>query len=181
VPRRSNTYGSLAAGAHPALLPGWRTVDNGADIAKEWGGDLPSEAGLDVALYVVAFRLLTPRHVPLRELLPGAVVGGIAYTVLLTIGTGLVQHQLRHAQAVYGQYAFVLGLMSWLYLVATLTLYAAESNVVRVRRLWPRSILQPPLTRADKQVLADIARQEERRPEESVDVNFQVPVAQPST
>ncbi|HEX3542218.1 MAG TPA: hypothetical protein VHT75_17425, partial [Acidimicrobiales bacterium] len=57
-------------------------------------------------------------------------------------------------------------------LVATLTLYAAELNVVRRRRLWPRSIVQPPLTPADRKVLADIARQEERRPEEDVAVNF---------
>ena len=43
------------------------------------------------------------------------------------------------------------------------------------RRLWPRSLFQPPLTPADRQALADIVRQEERRPEESVDVSFEVP------
>jgi len=137
-----------------------------------------TEAGLNVGLYLAVFRLLTPRHVPLRDLWVGAIVGGIGYSILLTLGTGLVQHQLRHAQAVYGQYAFVLGLMSWLYLVSTLTLYAAEINVVLVRHLWPRSIVQPPLTSADQRVLADLARQEERRPEETVHVHFEVPTAQ---
>jgi hypothetical protein len=53
------------------------------------------------------------------------------------------------------------------------TLYAAEANVVVTRRLWPRSIVQPPLTDADRRVLSDIAQQEERRPEESVDVGFE--------
>ncbi|MDQ1368095.1 MAG: hypothetical protein QOF20_448, partial [Acidimicrobiaceae bacterium] len=82
---------------------------------------------------------------------------------------------LRHAQAVYGQYGFILGLIGWLYLVSTVTLYAAEANVVVTRRLWPRSIVQPPLTDADRRVLSDIAQQEERRPEESVDVGFEGP------
>jgi hypothetical protein len=44
---------------------------------------------------------------------------------------------------------------------------------VRVRHLWPRSIVQPPLTEADKRVLHDIAHEEERRPEERVGVGFE--------
>lgn len=135
------------------------------------------EGTLNVALYLGGFRLLTPRQIPMAHLVRGAIVGGVGYTVLLTLGTALVQHQLRHAQAVYGQYGFVLGLMSWLYLVATITLYAAEMNVVTVRRLWPRSIVQPPLTPADRVVLGDIARQEERRPEERVGVAFEAETA----
>ncbi len=34
-----------------------------------------------------------------------------------------------------------LGLLSFLYLAARLTVYAAETNVVRARHLWPRSLL----------------------------------------
>ena len=73
----------------------------------------------------------------------------------------------------YGFFATVLGLMSWIFLGARVALYAAELNVVLARRLWPRSLLQPPLTPADERALGDIARQEERRPEESVDVSFE--------
>jgi uncharacterized BrkB/YihY/UPF0761 family membrane protein len=89
------------------------------------------------------------------------------------VGTALVQHQLRHTEALYGQFGFVLGLIGWLYLVAQITLYASEINVVLARRLWPRSILQPPLTGADERVLSAIALQEERRPEQNVDVAFE--------
>jgi uncharacterized BrkB/YihY/UPF0761 family membrane protein len=63
---------------------------------------------------------------------------------LQSIGGYLVGHNLKHASQVYGFFALVLGLLSWLYLAAEATLYAAEVNVVRARRLWPRSILQPP-------------------------------------
>jgi YihY family inner membrane protein len=128
---------------------------------------------LNVGLYLAVFRTLTPKSIETRDLVVGAVLGGIGYTILLAFGTALVQHQLRHAQAVYGQFAFVLGLISWLYLVSQLSLYAAELNVVRTRRLWPRSIVQPPLTDADERVLRDIAHQEERRPEQRVGVGFE--------
>ena len=62
--------------------------------------------------------------------------------------------------------------MSWLFLSAQVILYGAEVNVVRARRLWPRSILQPPLTNADQRALVDLARQEERRPEQAINVEF---------
>ena len=55
---------------------------------------------------------------------------------------------------------------------AQVLLYGAEVNVVRARRLWPRSILQPPLTDADQRALIDLARQEERRPEQAINVQF---------
>jgi YihY family inner membrane protein len=128
----------------------------------------------DVVMYLVVMRLLTPGVIETRALVPGAIVGGIAYSILLTIGTALVQHQLRDAQAVYGQFAFVLGLVGWLFLLAQVSLYAAELNVVVARRLWPRGIAAP-LTAADRAVLASLARQEARRPEEVVEVGFPQP------
>jgi uncharacterized BrkB/YihY/UPF0761 family membrane protein len=64
------------------------------------------------------------------------------------VGGYLVGHYLRHTSQVYGVFAIVLGLLFWLYLGARLTLYAAEVNVVAARRLWPRSLLQPPLATA---------------------------------
>jgi YihY family inner membrane protein len=127
---------------------------------------------VNVALMVAIFRVWTPDSVPSRPLVPGAVFAGVGYSILLTVGTVLVQHQLRHAEAVYGQFAFVLGLIAWLSLVAQLIVYCAEWNVVLTKRLWPRSIVQPPLTPADERVLGDVARQEARRPEQQVDVGF---------
>jgi YihY family inner membrane protein len=140
-----------------------------------FGGGLPVKAAgvalsvaLNVGLFVLAFRVLTVRDVPTRSLVPGAILGGICWSLLQVLGAYLVGHQLRHASQVYGYFASVLGLVSWLFLGAQLTLYAAEANVVWARRLWPRSIVQPPLTDADKRAFDDIALQGERRPEQSV-------------
>jgi uncharacterized BrkB/YihY/UPF0761 family membrane protein len=123
---------------------------------------------VNVGVYVVAFRVLTPT-IGTRDLLPGAVVGGIGWSILQVGGALLVGHQLKHASQVYGYFASVLGLISWLYLGAQLTLYAAEINVVHARRLWPRSIVQPPLTPADVRALDAIAEQGERRKEQVVE------------
>jgi uncharacterized BrkB/YihY/UPF0761 family membrane protein len=134
--------------------------------------NLAASAAVNTGLVLLAFRVLTPGQIPTRQLLLGAGVAGVLWVGLQSIGGYLVGHNLKHASQVYGFFAIVLGLLSWLYLAAEATLYAAEVNVVRARRLWPRSILQPPLTRSDKRALIDLAKQEERRPEESIQVNF---------
>jgi YihY family inner membrane protein len=163
--------GALGVGmAVTALLSGLITVDNQSLVGRVAGFLLLIP--LNIALYLATFRVLTPGRVSTRALVPGAVLGGVGYSILLSVGTALVQHQLKHAQAVYGQFGLVLGLMAWLALVSQLTLYAAELNVVRARRLWPRSITDP-ITGADKQVLRDLAHQEERTPEERVAVGFE--------
>jgi YihY family inner membrane protein len=134
--------------------------------------NLAASAGVNVGMFLLGFRVLTPRQIRVRRLVAGAVVAGVAWQGLLAAGGYLVGHNLRHATDIYGFFAVVLGLLSWLYLGSELTLYAAEVNVVLTRRLWPRSLLPPPLTGPDKRALVGLATQEERRPEESVQVSF---------
>jgi YihY family inner membrane protein len=126
---------------------------------------------LNVGMYIAAFRLLTPKGVPTRNLLPGAVIGGIAWTLLQVLGTYLIHHFLRGDSA-YGIFATVLGLLAWINLAVQLTVYAAEINVVLARRLWPRAIVQPPLTEADRASMAVQALQNQRRQEQRVEVSF---------
>jgi YihY family inner membrane protein len=134
--------------------------------------EIAASAVLNTALFLLAYRVLTPAAVRTRQLIPGAVLAGLVWQALLALGSYLVAHFLRHASDVYGFFGVVMGLLSWLYLGAELTVYAAEVNVVLARRLWPRSIVQPPLTAPDKRILADLAKQEERRPEQTVRVSF---------
>ena len=128
-------------------------------------------AAFSAGMYLGAFRALTPKGVPTRNLLPGAVVGGVLWTVLQVLGTYLVHHYL-HSDSVYGVFATVLGLLAWVYLATEITVYSAEINVVLARRLWPRSIVQPPLTEADRTSMALQALQNQRRPEQHVKVTF---------
>jgi hypothetical protein len=75
----------------------------------------------------------------------------------------------------YGVFAAVLGLIAWIYLGCELMIYAAEFNTVLARRLWPRGMVQPPLTDADQRSLALQATQNQRRPEQEVSVSFTSP------
>ena len=122
--------------------------------------------------YLFAFRVLTPAKISLRQLVPGAVLAGIGWTVLQALGGFVVGHYLKDDSAVYGLFGIVLGLFAWIYLIAELTVYAAELNVVLARRLWPRAMVQPPLTDADRRSMAAQALQNQRRPEQRVDVSF---------
>jgi YihY family inner membrane protein len=128
-------------------------------------------AAANVAMYVIGFRVLTPKTVSLRKLIPGAVVAGLGWTVLQAVGTELVKHFL-HSDSVYGIFAIVLSLVAWIYLVVEITIYAAEVNVVLDRKLWPRSIVQPPLTGADRRALSLQALAERRRGEQRVAVTY---------
>lgn len=144
-------------------------------IGSGIGGRLLPFAGsllLNLLLMIALFQVLTGMWVPWRRLLPGAVCGAVAWTALQTLGVYIVDRQFQQANLIYGVFAVVIVLLSWMYLSAQLLLYAAEINVVLARRLWPRSLLQPPLTEPDRRVLAALAETEERRPEQTIEVSF---------
>ena len=139
-----------------------------------WWGIIGEAAAVvvNVSLYLAAFRTLTPRQVATRSLIPGVVVGGVLWTVLQAAGGYVVGHDLKGASALYGFFGLVLGLVAWMYVGAQITIYAAEINTVLHHRLWPRSMVQPPLTEADQRSLAFQVTQNQRRPEEEVMARF---------
>ena len=64
----------------------------------------------------------------------------------------------------------MLGLLAWLYLQAQITLYVIEFDVVRTRRLWPRSLAPPPLTPADLKAYEMYAQASQRLPGLAIEV-----------
>jgi membrane protein len=130
---------------------------------------------VNLLLFFTAFRLLTAEDVETRDLLPGVIVAAVLWTLLQHVGGYYVDHVVRHAKETSGLFAFVLGLLAWLYLGAQVTLLAAEINVVRARRLWPRSFFSDPLLDADRRALTSSAEIEERIHEENVEVDFDGP------
>jgi YihY family inner membrane protein len=130
---------------------------------------------VNVATYFGGFRVLTPNVVHSRQLVPGAVLGGVLWTILQAVGGYLIGHDLKNDSVTYGVFAAVLGLVAWIYLGSQLTIYAAELNAVLAQHLWPRGMVQPPLTEADQRSLALQATQNRRRPEQEVSVVFNTP------
>jgi uncharacterized BrkB/YihY/UPF0761 family membrane protein len=62
------------------------------------------------------------------------------FSVLITLRTRLITHQLKNARNTYGTFGSVIGIVTFLLLLAKLSLYAAELNPVPHRRLYPRAL-----------------------------------------
>jgi uncharacterized BrkB/YihY/UPF0761 family membrane protein len=126
---------------------------------------------LNIGIALVAFKVLTVADVTWQDILPGAVFTGVILTLLQTFGGLLVRRTLKNAGPTYGSFAVVIGLLSFIYLGAQLTLYGAQINVVLKKHLWPRSLVDEP-TPGDERVFTQRAKIEERRPDESIRVSF---------
>jgi YihY family inner membrane protein len=165
--------GTLGAGlVLTTFLAGFGTFGHShANPALVVAGEVLA-AGVNVFVYFLAFRVLTPAAVETRAFWPGAVAGGIGWTILQAVGGFVVGHYLRNDNAVYGMFGYVLGLLAWIYLGVQLSIYAAELNVVLARKLWPRGMVQPPLTEADQRSLSAQVTENQRRPEQRVQVAF---------
>ncbi len=126
----------------------------------------------NLVLFMAAFKLLTAAELSWRELLPGVILASLSWQLLQHLGGYYIDHTLKHTQPLYGVFALVLGLLAWLYLGAQLTIFAAETNVVRARGLVPRSFFSDPLLAADKRALTFSAEVEERVEQQNVEVTF---------
>jgi YihY family inner membrane protein len=118
----------------------------GADFLGA-GGEV---AGLGIAtvlnlfVFGVVFRLLTADTVETKSLIPGVIVATIGWELLQVAGGWYISHEVKNASAVYGTFALVIGLLAWIHLGAMFVVLGAETNVVRTRKLWPRSMLGSP-------------------------------------
>jgi membrane protein len=140
---------------------------------------IPLAIIVNVGAFLVGFRVLTARSVPLADLMPGALSAGVAVELLQTGGALFVSHELRGASQVYGVFGLVLGLLAWLYLQAVIVVLCAEINVVRARRLWPRNLLtafvdvdDAALTHADKDSYRSYVDSERSKPSQEVHTTF---------
>jgi YihY family inner membrane protein len=127
---------------------------------------------VNLGLFLLAFMVLTAEPLRPRDVAVGVVCAAVFWQTLQLIGIWYVGRGLAQASPTYGVFAIVITLLSWLYLGSQLTLLAAEINVVLRYRLWPRSVTQPPLTRADRMTLTRLAQMETRRPEQVVTATF---------
>jgi membrane protein len=141
---------------------------NGA-LIRTW--ELAVSLLFNLALFLLSYRVLTRLNLRWRDVLPGALVAAVLWTALQGVGGYYVDHTIRRASNVYGTLAFVIGLLVWIHLGAQITLYCAEINVVRVRKLWPRS-LAPPLTDADRRAVRAGTLAEWRLPGQHIEVTF---------
>lgn len=142
------------------------------------GGPAAKVAGIAISLlvnfglFLAAFRLLTSATVATSCLWVGVGVAAVLWEILQVVGGYYVGHVFKHSTSTYGFFGLVIALLVWLHLGAQILLYSAEFNVVLARRLWPRSLLGPPVAPADEATLTGLAKVEERSDLEEVNVAF---------
>ena len=96
---------------------------------------------LNILVFTMIFRLATAKSVHTKYLFSGAIVAAIFWQILQFVGSFLILHQLRRSSEFYGIFALVLGMLFWIYIQAEATLYAIEINVVRIKKMWPRKLI----------------------------------------
>lgn len=138
-------------------------------------GLVVASVALNLLVFQVAYRVLTVAEVGWRTVLPGAAFAAAAYTALQYVGGLYVGRTLDGATSTYGTFAVVIGLLSWIYLIAQMMVFGAEINVVAARRMWPRSLFGDPATRGDRQSQTAQVTSQRMNDKMLVDVSFERP------
>lgn len=89
---------------------------------------------VNVAVLAFMYRYLTAAPTTWSIVWPGALAAGIAFSLLQYFGSGIVKRITDNAGDTYGQFALVLGLVTWLGFLAISALMCAELNAALVRR-----------------------------------------------
>ena len=155
-----------SAGAFGAELAGWTTVLV-----------VLAAVAVNAGIFLLAFRVATAHPTNMRDLMPGAITAALIWQMLQLFGTAYVGNVVKGAGLAYGVFALVLGLLGWIYLGAVGVVFSAEINVVRAKRLYPRSLMTPftdnvDLTAADRHAYTDAARAQQAKGFENVAVTF---------
>jgi membrane protein len=89
---------------------------------------------LNVGAFALAFMMLPAHPRGLKEVLPGAVAGGIGFELLKAVGGWYLASSASSRRATFGTFAAAAGLLVASYLLAQLTLLVAELNAVLAER-----------------------------------------------
>ncbi|MCB1002929.1 MAG: YihY/virulence factor BrkB family protein [Acidimicrobiales bacterium] len=159
--------GAVVAATVVATLSSAIELPAGADVALAVGNVV-----VNTVVILLAFKVLTKADLAWADLAVGALVGGVVLYVLQVVGAFYISRVVSRASDLYGTFAIVLGLVVWLNLNARVLLLAAEIDVVRHRKLWPRSISPRQLTEADHRAVEAVVAREALLDGQRIQVDF---------
>lgn len=135
-----------------------------------------------VGVLVFSLGMWVGTSYPVRwvQVLPGAFVAAVGWMLLQRFGITYANQIVSRAGDTYGVFAFVLGLVGFIFVAAQIIVLAVEVNVVRVKKLWPRALLGPftnkvPLTPADVRTYRDTTAATVIKDYQEVEVRFDQP------
>lgn len=93
-----------------------------------------SALAVNIVVLAAVFHTLTSADPTWRDVWPGAVPAGFAYLIIQQFGTEIVLRITQNAGDTYGQFALVLGIVTWLSFLSISAIMAVELNAAIVRR-----------------------------------------------
>src|SRR5262249_35039320 len=96
--------------------------------------------GTAAGIAILVYRLSIAVAVRTADLLPGAAIIGLGTYGVTLAGGFYVKHVVSRLTTIYGPFAATIGLLAYVSLLVQVFVFATEVNVVRVQRLWPRSL-----------------------------------------
>lgn len=88
---------------------------------------------VNIAVLAGSYRVLTARALSKRQLWPGAIGAGVFFSLLQVLGTTVVLRAISRAAPIYGTFASVIGLITWMSLHAMVALLGVEVNAAITR------------------------------------------------
>lgn len=159
------------------------TISSGSFFGVELGAwnqvaVLLLSVGVNTGVAVVGFRIATAVHLRLEDVLPGAIGIAVVWQLLQLFGASYISRVVAGSSTSNAVFAFVLGLIGWLYLAGVALVLCVEVNVVRARHLHPRALLTPftdhvDLTGGDQRSYTAKAKAERAKGFQTVDVTFE--------
>jgi len=95
---------------------------------------------VNAGVLALSYRWLRTAWPPWRSVMPGAIVGGVIFAGLQLFGVAIVGRAIANASPVYGTFASVIGLLTWLSLHAWVALGGAELNAALEKADQPREV-----------------------------------------
>jgi membrane protein len=141
---------------------------------------LAASVALNAVVFVFVFRKATTRVLSVQDVIRGALAAALVWQLLQSFGVIYVAHVVKNASDTNGVFAFVLGLIAFLYLTALAVVLCVEADAVRLDRLYPRSLLTPftdnvRLTEGDRRAYTSQVEVQQMKGFEQVDVRFAEP------
>jgi membrane protein len=138
---------------------------------------LAASVALNAVVFVFVFRKATARVLSVPDVFRGAVAAALVWQLLQSFGVIYVAHVVKNASDTNGVFAFVLGLIAFLYLAALALVLCVEADAVRLDGLWPRSLMTPftdnvRLTEGDRRAYTSQVEVQQMKGFEHIDVHF---------
>ncbi len=87
---------------------------------------------INAGVLALSYRWLRTTRPAWRTVAPGAIVGGVLFASLQLVGVAVVGRAIANASPVYGDFASVIGLLTWLSLHSVIALAGAELNAALI-------------------------------------------------